>query len=81
MFVILWENNEFFLCFEGLINGNISKCYCDKNEFVKVKSYFDDVFVVVEVIGDRILFFIYGDDYGGILLDLGWIEEGMVYFK
>ena len=78
---ILRENNEPPSRLEGLINGNISKCYRDKNELAKAKSYLDDAFAVAEVIGDRTLFSIYGDDYGGILLDLGRIEEGMAYLK
>ena len=78
---ILRENDYPTSRLEGLINGNIGFSYRAKDELNKAKEYLEAAFQVAEEIEDRSLLSIYGDNYGGILIDLGAVEEGMAYLK
>lgn len=78
---ILKENQHPASRLEGLINGNLSKCYRDRNDLEKAKSYLDACFEVANAIPDESLLSIYGDNYGGILIDLGQEEAGMNYLN
>lgn len=79
--VILRENDHPASRLESLINGNISKCYRDKKELEKAKFYLEEAFDVATEIRDSSLISIYGDNYGGVLIDMGRVEEGMHYLQ
>lgn len=66
---------------EGLINGNLSKCYRDRKELDKAKSYLEACFQVANAVPDQSLLSIYGDNYGGLLIDMGEVEAGMNYLR
>ncbi|MEO0723899.1 MAG: ATP-binding protein [Bacteroidota bacterium] len=76
---ILRDNNHPPTRLEGLLNGNLSKCYRDKQVLDKAKSYLEAAFVVANELQDSSLHSIYGDDYGGVLIESGQVEAGLKF--